>query len=294
MKFWQAVTWAETDQLIEIAKFAEECGFEGLMGGDHALWPNTLEPAYPYSDSGYPPQVEESEYPDQWVSIAAMAASTTTLKFTTGVYVLPLRNPIEVAKATATLSILSGGRFILGAGAGWMREEFDIYGVDFSTRGKRFDECLEAIQILWKNNLVEYHGEFVNFPLIRLVPSPSDHIPIYIGGDNERALRRAAKYGDGWIGAGNIPETVPPILQKLNDLRVEYGKSDGAFETIVGLYAEQTVDLLKSLGEQGMTSTVNMPFEFSLGKKSSIDEKKRFMERYAKKIIIPMNLSSMR
>ena len=293
MKFWQAVTWAETDQLIEIAKFAEECGFEGLMGGDHALWPNSLEPAYPYSDSGYPPQVEESEYPDQWVSIAAMAASTTTLKFTTGVYVLPLRNPIEVAKATATLSILSGGRFILGAGAGWMREEFDIYGVDFSTRGKRFDECLEAIQILWKNNLVEYHGEFVNFPLIRLVPSPSHSIPIYIGGDNERALRRTAKYGDGWIGAGNIPETVPPILQKLNDLRVEYGKSDGAFETIVGLYAEQTVDLLKSLGEQGMTSTVNMPFEFSLGKKSSIDEKKRFMERYAKKIIIPMNLSSM-
>ena len=139
MKFWQAVTWAETEQLIEIAKFAEECGFEGLMGGDHALWPNSLEPAYPYSDSGYPPQVEESEYPDQWVSIAAMAASTTTLKFTTGVYILPLRNPIEVAKATATLSILSGGRFILGAGAGWMKEEFDVYAVDFSTRGKRLD-----------------------------------------------------------------------------------------------------------------------------------------------------------
>ena len=291
MKFWQAVTWAETEQLIEIAKFAEECGFEGLMGGDHALWPNSLEPAYPYSDSGYPPQVEESEYPDQWVSIAAMAASTTTLKFTTGVYVLPLRNPIEVAKATATLSILSGGRFILGAGAGWMKEEFDIYAVDFSTRGKRLDECLEAIQILWKDNFVEYHGEFVDFPLIRLVPSPSHSIPIYIGGDNERALRRAAKYGDGWIGAGNTPETVPPILKKLNDLRVEYGNSDGAFETIVGLYAEQTLDLLKSLGEQGMTSTVNMPFEFSLGKNSSIDEKKRFMERYAKKIIMPMNLT---
>ena len=291
MKFWQAVTWAETEQLIEIAKFAEECGFEGLMGGDHALWPNSLEPAYPYSDSGYPPQVEESEYPDQWVSIAAMAASTTTLKFTTGVYVLPLRNPIEVAKATATLSILSGGRFILGAGAGWMKEEFDVYAVDFSTRGKRLDECLEAIQILWKDNLVEYHGEFVDFPLIRLVPSPSHSIPIYIGGDNERALRRAAKYGAGWIGAGNTPETVPPILKKLNDLRVEYGNSDSAFETIVGLYAEQTLDLLKSLGDQGMTSTVNMPFEFSLGKNSSIDEKKRFMERYAKKIIMPMNLT---
>ena len=131
----------------------------------------------------------------------------------------------------------------------------------------------------------------MDFPLIRLVPSPSHSIPIYIGGDNERALRRAAKYGDGWIGAGNTPETVPPILKKLNDLRAEYGNSSGAFETIVGLYAEQTLELLKSLGEQGMTSTVNMPFEFSLGKNSSIDEKKRFMERYAKKIIMPMNLT---
>ena len=191
----------------------------------------------------------------------------------------------------STLDHFCDGRLTCTVAPGWMKEEFDIYEVDFSTRGKRLDECLEAIQILWKDNLVEYHGEFVDFPLIRLVPSPSHSIPIYIGGDNQRALRRAAKYGDGWIGAGNTPETVPPILKKLNDLRVEYANSDKPFETIVGLYAEQTLDLLKSLGEQGMTSTVNMPFEFSLGKNSTIDEKKRFMERYAKKIIMPMNLT---
>ncbi len=260
------------------------------MGGDHALWPKALKPTYPYSESGYPPQDEESEYPDPWVSIAAMAASTTTLKFTTGVYVLPLRNPIDVAKATATLSIISDGRFILGAGAGWMKEEFDVYGVDFSTRGKRLDECIEAIQILWKNALVEYHGQFVDFPLIRLVPSPSKPIPIYIGGDNDRALRRAAKYGDGWIGAGNTPDAVPSILEKINTLRTEYGRGESTFETIVGLYAEQSVELLKSLQGKGMTSTVNMPFEYSLGKNSSIDQKKRVMEQYAKNIIIPMNI----
>ena len=121
MKFWQPITWAETDQLIEIARFAEEVGFYGVMSGDHALYPGTMEAGYPYSDSGYPPQTEESEYPDQWALFGALAAATSRLHFTCGVYVLPLRNPIEVAKACATLDILSKGRFALGAGAGMVR-----------------------------------------------------------------------------------------------------------------------------------------------------------------------------
>ena len=104
-------------------------------------------------------------------------------------------------------------------------------------------------------------------------------------------MRRAAKYGNGWIGAGNTPEAVPPILEKINNLRTEYGRDECEFETIVGLYADQTLDLLKLLQEKGMTSTVNMPFEFSLGRTSSIDEKKRVMELYANRIIMPMNLS---
>ncbi len=103
-------------------------------------------------------------------------------------------------------------------------------------------------------------------------------------------MRRTAKYGDGWIGTGNTPDTVPAVLEKINNLRIEYGRDENTFETIVGLYAEQSVDLLKSLQGKGMTSTVNMPFEFSLGKNSSIDQKKRVMEQYAKKIIIPMNI----
>lgn len=288
MKFWQAITWVETEQLPDIARFAEELGFDGLMGGDHALWPATMEPNYPYSETGYPPQTEDSEYPDQWVSIAAMAAVTSRLKFTTGVYVLPLRNPIEVARATGTLAILSQGRFILGAGAGWMREEFDIYGVDFRSRGKRLDECIEAISLLWRDELVEYHGDHIDFPPIRLAPAPPAPVPIFIGGANKLALRRAARYGDGWIGAGNTPEDVPDVLRRLHELRVEYGRDHLPFETLVGLYAEQSVELLRPLEEEGMTATLNLPFEFALGKKSTLDQKKRMMEQYAVNIIRPM------
>ncbi|MGI9294021.1 MAG: LLM class flavin-dependent oxidoreductase, partial [Pseudomonadales bacterium] len=177
MKFWQATTWAETEQLPEIAKFAEEVGFYGLMGGDHAVYPEQIAAAYPYSENGLPPMQADCEYPDQWVSIAAMAAVTKKIKFTTGVYVLPARNPHEVARATATLAILSNNRFILGVGAGWMKEEFDIYGIDFRRRGIRLDECIAVLRKLWQGDMVEHHGEFYDFPRVQLSPVPATAPP---------------------------------------------------------------------------------------------------------------------
>jgi probable F420-dependent oxidoreductase len=285
MKFWQPITWAETDQLVEIAKFAEQVGFHGLMSGDHALYPQDLSPGYPYSDSGYPPQVADSEYPDQWALFGAIAAATSTIRMTCGVYVLPLRNPIEVAKACGTLSILSQGRFILGVGAGWMKEEFDIYGVDFETRGKRFNECIEAVQALLQAGMAEYHGEHIDFPPIQLSPAPSKPVPIYIGGANKLALRRTAQYGDGWIGAGNDPKEVGPLMQELHRLRVEAGRDHLPFETMIGLIAIPELSLFQSMQDTGMTSGLNMPFEYALGKGSSLDAKKRMMEQFAEDVI---------
>lgn len=285
MKFWQPITWAETDQLIDIARFAEEVGFHGLMSGDHALYPQTMRPDYPYSDTGYPPQTAESEYPDQWALFGALAAATSRIRFTCGVYVLPLRNPIEVAKACATLSVLSEGRFVLGAGAGWMREEFDIYGVDFKTRGKRLNECLELLPKLWGGGMVEHHGEFFDFPPIQLSPPASHNIPIYIGGANKLALKRAAKHGDGWIGAGNSPEQVPELMQELYRLRVEAGRDHLPFDTLVGLMAAPELSTFEPLFDSGMTSGLNMPFEYALGRGSSLDDKKRLMEGFAEQVI---------
>ena len=94
MKFWQSITWAETDQLCDIARFAESLGYEGVIGADHALYPKTMRPDYPYSESGYPPQTADSEYPDMWTSAAAITSVTERLRYVCGVYVLPLRNPI--------------------------------------------------------------------------------------------------------------------------------------------------------------------------------------------------------
>lgn len=286
MKFWQAVTWAETDQLIDIAKFAEELGFHGLMTGDHAVYPESIVPDYPYSENGLPPMQPEDEYPDQTAIFGAMAAVTQRLKFVCGVYVLPLRNPHEVARAMATLSIMSRNRCVLGIGVGWMKEEFDIYGVDFRKRGKITDEMVEVMQTLWRGGMVEHHGEHFDFPRIQLSPSPQEQPPIYVGGASEVALRRTARIGDGYVGAGTVPEDVKPLLSRLAELRQEYGRDHLPFEAMLGISDVPSYDLYARLAEDGLESTVAPPFFYALGKKqSSLDEKKHFMEEYANTII---------
>ena len=285
MKFWQPVTWAETEQLCEIAKFAEQCGFEGLMGADHALFPGKMAPDYPYSDNGLPPQTAEHEYPDMWTSFAAMAAVTTTIKLVCGVYVLPIRNPIEVAKQSATLAILSQGRFALGVGSGWMKEEFDAYDVSFKGRGKRMDEMLEVMQGLWSGDLFEYHGQHFDFPPIQISPHSRQPVPLYFGGTAEVALKRAARIGDGWIGAGNAPEDVPVVVKHLQELRKEYGRDHLPFDTLVGVYAAPDKALFDSLQGSGMTSGLNMPFAYALGTRSSLEDKKQMMARFAEDVI---------
>ena len=286
MKFWQAITWCETDQLLALAPFAEELGFHGLMSGDHAVYPESIFPGYPYSDNGLPPMRPDDEYPDQTAIFAAMAAVTSRLRFTCGVYVLPLRNPHEVARAGATLSVLSDNRFVLGVGVGWMKEEFDIYGIDFRQRGKRTDEMIQVLRSLWSGGMVEHHGEHFDFPRVQLSPAPATQPPIYIGGASEIALRRAARLGDGFIGAGTTPGEVEPLLAKLTSLRREYGREQRPFEAMLGITAEPDLDLFRQLQEKGLESTVAPPFQYALGKQhSSLDEKKRQMEHFAETIL---------
>lgn len=285
MKFWQPITWAETDQLCDIAIFAEDLGFEGLMGADHALFPKTMAPDYPYSDTGLPPQTAEHEYPDMWSSFGAIAAVTRRIKMVCGVFVLPMRNPIEIAKQAATLAILSQGRFVLGCGTGWMKEEFDIYGVPFKGRGKRMDEMLDIMQGLWQGGMFEYHGEHFDFPPIQISPHSTYKVPLYFGGTADIALRRAARTGDGWIGAGNTPEEVPRVVRKLNNWRAEYGRDHLPFETLVGVHAMPDRALFESMQGSGMTAGLNMPFAYALGVRSSLDAKKKMMEQFAEEVI---------
>ena len=289
MKFWQMLTWMEPEQILDVARFAEDVGFEGVMLGDHGVFPRDVKASYPYSADGKPPMGPDSWYPDCWATIGAISAVTKRIRFSVAVYVLPLRNVFEVARATGTLAILSNNRFILGAGIGWMKDEFDIYGVDFHTRGKRFDEMLEVLRKVWAGGMVEHHGPLIDFPPLQISPAPDRAVPIFTGGATPIALKRAAYEADGWIGAGNTPDEVPLILGELKRLRREAGREQRPFETVIGLSTPPDLTTFQRLHEQGMTSGVSYPFAYTVGQRSSLEHKKRAMEDFAQRFIRPFN-----
>lgn len=263
MKFWCATAFMETRELIAVSTMLDEYGYHGLMVSDHLVFPQQLESKYPYSpyEDGRPMWQPETAWPDPWVLIGAMAAVTTQLQFTTNIYVAPMRPLLQVAKEVSTASVISSGRVALGAGAGWMREEFELQGQSYGNRGKRFTEMVVALREMWKPGWVEFHGDYYDVPACTMEPTPAEPIPIYIGGHSDAALRRAAQVGDGWIGNAYPLEEAAVHVGTLKRYLHEYGRDDDPFEIICGLYAMPTPDLFKQAEEElGITGTLCMPW----------------------------------
>ena len=296
MKFWQSISWAEAEQLTEIARFAEQAGFHGVINSEHLFLTRKTESPYPYTADGKMNHALDYAYPDVWSSFAAMAAVTTTLKFTSSVYLLPLRNPLEVAKQAGTCALISGNRVSVGFGVGWQKEEFDQMGVDFHTRGKRTDEMIEVMRKLWQGGVVSHHGRFFSFDEIEMRPVPTQPVPFYCGGKSPAALRRAAHLCDGYIGPGHTLDEAPALLAELKQLRREAGRDHLPFEIILIVMpiSARDVDTFRRLEDMGVSGVTLPPFDTGgidrnrtagLGRSSTIDEKKRQMERYAETII---------
>jgi probable F420-dependent oxidoreductase len=284
MKYWQSISFTEPKELIEIAKCAEESGFEGVLISEHLFIPREYEPAYLYSENGRPDFTGETPFPEPWVTIATLAAQTTRLRFSNIIQILPLHHPLEVAKSLAALALFSDNRVMLGAGAGWMKEEFEALGVDFATRGKRFNEMIEVMRNVWQGDYTEYHGDHFNFPSIKQSPAPEQPIPILIGGYSKPALRRAATLGDGWIGAGNTAAEAVEIMETLNTLRREAGREDTPFETIVPLTEQVDADTLLHLESLGVNATVNYPFKYTCGPDATLEQKLEMMRAFGEQI----------
>lgn len=285
MKLWQSLAFVEPDQLVPLARCAEECGYHGVLLSDHLAFPRELTSKYPYSPDGRPMFDASMPFPDPWVAFGAMAAVTSTLRFATLVYVLPLRDPFDVAKAVGTAALLSNERVILGAGAGWMKEEYDALGIDFHTRGKRFDESIAVLRRLWSGEMVEHHGQHFDFAPLQMSPVPAKPVPIYVGGVSDAALRRATTLGDGWMGSGDAPEDVPALLSRLRELRKRAGREADPFTPIVPLKAALDRELLQRMEDAGLTDTVSYPFPFVLGPRSSLDQKRDQLKRMAEALL---------
>lgn len=223
-------------EMAELARRAEDAGCESVWLPEHLIWPVAFESSYPYADSGRPPVPAALATYDPWVLLAHVAAATRHLRLGTSVYILPLRDPHVTARAVATLDLVSAGRALLGAGVGWMREEFEIAGQAFSSRGTRSEEIVAILRALWSPGPAHFAGRHYRFPPVHFEPKPPQgaRLPIHLGGQSEAALRRAARIADGWIGMPQEPEAVRAHVERLRAYRREYGRESEPLEITTG------------------------------------------------------------
>jgi probable F420-dependent oxidoreductase len=199
---------ANPESMARLAAEGESLGFDVLTVSDHIVMPTDIDAKYPYSDTGEFPQGARSNWYEQLTTAAWVAAKTSKIRILTSVMVVPHRQAVLTAKILATIDVLSGGRLTVGCGAGWMREEFEAVGAPpFDARGAVTDEYLQAFKELWTKDAPSFHGKYVTFSNIVFEPKPAQKpLPLWIGGESAPALRRAARYGDGWYPIGANPQ----------------------------------------------------------------------------------------
>jgi len=285
VQHWQALGYAHPDQTVEIARAAEQAGFAGLLLSDHVFAPALRHSKYPYSESGNPDFPSGASFPDAFMTMAVLAQHTTRLRFATNVYILPLRHPVEVAKFLGSAAVYSKNRAILGVGAGWMKDEFDVLGRVFERRGDRIDEQVEVIRKLLTGQVVEHRGEHFAFPRMEMQPAPTRPVPIWMGGQNPAALRRAGRIADGWSGSGQRYADAKAVLETIGRHRREAGRSHLPFDAIVPFLEPPTPDQRKHLLELGMTGTVSYPFPYTIGKDATLAQKLDYLRRYGDEVI---------
>jgi probable F420-dependent oxidoreductase len=257
--FLMAAT-AECGDLAEIARNVETAGYESLWIAEHPVIPIGMKTPFPFTPDHKLPD-HYARWADPFIALTVAAAVTKKIKLGTGVCLLPERETLMTAKVAASLDVFSGGRFLMGVGAGWLREETEAMGANFGLRWKRTREAVEAMRLLWTRREASYQGEMVRFPAVRSEPKPVQKAgpPVLLGAHGPKALERVARTYDGWMplvaSAAELKESVA-ALRKLAAAR---GRDPGAL----------LISPLVDPGEHGL----------------SADEVKRYHEAGASRLI---------
>ncbi|MBK6402467.1 MAG: TIGR03619 family F420-dependent LLM class oxidoreductase [Rhodocyclaceae bacterium] len=275
---------------LEVARVAEEAGWSALSLPDSIFFPRQTASAYPYADTDAVRQfLSVAPVIEPFVAIAGMAAVTRTIRFYPGVLKVPIRQPLLLAKSVASLAVMSGNRYSLGAGLSPWAEDFVYNGVPFEDRGHRMDECIEIIRGALTGDYFEYHGKHYDFGPMKMCPVPDKPVPILIGGHAKPALARAARSGDGWISANTDFATLKSLIEQIDGLRAEFGthgKSD--FEIHAFDASARTPDDFKRLRDIGVTDICTSAwnvYDASTDRKHKLDG----IRRFADEIIARMN-----
>lgn len=212
--------------IAEAAQHVEDLGFYGFWVPEHVLFFPEYESKYPYTDDGRIAGDPRSLL-DPFSALTYVAAHTSKIKLATGICLVPQRNPVYTAKVVADLDYLSGGRFELGVGIGWLKEEFEALGVPWEDRAGRTLECLGVMKSLWCDEVSSFEGKYYSIKAAYQNPKPvqQPHPPIIFGGESDAALRRVATVGQGWYGFNLTPDTMEERLSYLNDQLDKAGRS---------------------------------------------------------------------
>lgn len=260
----QVGPFASPENIGAFARAADEAGFDSLWVFDHVVIQKEQESKYPYSPDGkmgFPPTMD---FLEPLTLLTYLAGTTSHTQLGTSVLVLPMRHPVLNAKILATIDHLSNGRAILGAGVGWWKQEFEVLGVPFEKRGKRMDECLQLTRALWRDDWVNFKGEFYECVDWTCNPKPvNGQIPIWLGGESRQQLQRVGKYADGWHATAKSLPTLKDDFEVAREAAVKAGRNADELSLSVegaGMLSsdgmEQTASQLGRLAELGVSHAI--------------------------------------
>ncbi|HVX18819.1 MAG TPA: TIGR03619 family F420-dependent LLM class oxidoreductase [Acidimicrobiales bacterium] len=257
------IVWAQPQHVVAFAQAAEELGYESVWSGEHVSLPATDDwwRSFPLADvlgdaftADMVPFEPTSPFLDPMIVLAHVAAATERVRLGIGIYMLTLRDAVLVGRTLATLDVLSGGRLDMATGLGWTADEYRFTGNDWSVRGKRCNELIRALRVLFESPAPEFHGDFFDFGPLGFEPKPLQRpLPIHIGGGGPPALRRAAQLGDGWYGETHV-------IPEIERLRAEAGRADLPFEYSTISLGTVSNEELAALAEQGVHRVVVTPW----------------------------------
>jgi probable F420-dependent oxidoreductase len=240
-------TCGDPSSAVQVAQAAEAAGFESVWTGEHIVLPDPMLPSFPLTP--------EMPMLDTVVSLTWIAAHTKRLRIASGIIVLPQRNPLLLAKELASVDVVSGGRLIVGLGAGWLEPEFKALGVPMQGRGEKMDDILRAMRAIWTMEKPEHHGPTASFSNVAAYPRPIQRPmpPVVIGGESPAALRRAITMGNGWYGFGLTVEETKKHMEGLKQAGEQNGRPAelGELEitvTPVGGFDRHTVEAYAAAG----------------------------------------------
>ena len=271
------------EHVLPLAQEAEKSGFWGLQIGDSYMYPKHSDSKYPYyeTDRSF---LENMPMYDPVMLLSAMAAVTKTLFLYPSVYKLASRNPVLAAKQWSSLACFSNNRILLGVGITPWLEDLTYLGIDWKTRGKRMDECMEIVRGLMQGGYFKYDGEHFQFGELKLNPTPSQPVPLIVGGHSAPALRRAARLGDGWTSAGSSREELVRMIGELVRLRRDYGRDKEPFQIHAGDPSLATVSAFKEVEDLGVSHGVASVWNV-YSPPASLQEKLDAVKRFGDQVI---------